>query len=149
MCKTVLSKLIKHRDVNIFMEPVDHVTLNIPDYPRVITRPMDIGTVRKKLQGGEYTSNEQFAADVRLTFDNAMLFNQEGDFVWTCAKKISTLFEQVFHPRLDSTGAITPRPGWLQERRWITPRRALRGARPGFVPDASVQIWNILASVQI
>ncbi|KAJ1494083.1 Bromodomain-containing protein [Baffinella frigidus] len=94
MCTTVLSMITKHTDVDIFLEPVDFVTLNILDYPRMITRPMDLGTVRKRLQGGEYASNDEFAADVRLTFNNAMLFNQEGDYNWTFAKNIATVFEQ-------------------------------------------------------
>ena len=31
-----------------FLQPVDFVGLNILDYPKIITHPMDLGTVKKK-----------------------------------------------------------------------------------------------------
>jgi hypothetical protein len=37
-----------------FLTPVDPVALNIPDYPLVITHPMDLGTVLRKLNELEY-----------------------------------------------------------------------------------------------
>lgn len=30
-----------------FLQPVDYVALNILDYPKIITHPMDLGTVKK------------------------------------------------------------------------------------------------------
>ena len=60
-----------------FAKPVDAVALGIPDYPSVVKRPMDLGTVRSKLDAGAYASPEAFAADVRLVFDNATTFNKD------------------------------------------------------------------------
>lgn len=37
-----------------FLEPVDHEGLLLVDYPNIVKRPMDLGTVRKKLEGGKY-----------------------------------------------------------------------------------------------
>ena len=36
-----------------FLEPVDYVALNILDYPKIITQPMDLGTVKKKLDDND------------------------------------------------------------------------------------------------
>lgn len=54
-CVTVLNKL---RAVpgksEWFNEPVDYVGLNLPEYTKIIKRPMDLGTIKHKLEGGEY-----------------------------------------------------------------------------------------------
>jgi hypothetical protein len=60
-------------------EPVDPIKLQLPDYFDVIKSPMDLGTVRKRLDGGTYYDTlDKVAADVKLTFDNAMLYNPPG-----------------------------------------------------------------------
>lgn len=48
------------------------------DYPDVIKHPMDLGTVEKKLAGGEYGSPTDFARDMRLIWKNCMTYNQDG-----------------------------------------------------------------------
>jgi hypothetical protein len=48
------------------------------DYFDVIKHPMDLGTVRKRLDQFKYFEIEKFAADVKLTFDNAALYNPPG-----------------------------------------------------------------------
>ena len=55
------------------MQPVDPVKLGIPDYFDVVKRPMDLGTIRKRLKSEEIRSKEQFVELVRLVFDNAIL----------------------------------------------------------------------------
>lgn len=37
-----------------FLAPVDPVALRIPDYPSVVKIPMDLGTIRRKLQVGSW-----------------------------------------------------------------------------------------------
>lgn len=52
------------------------ITLGIcADYLSVITRPMDLGTVRRKLEERQYSRAEHVAADVRLVFANSRLYN--------------------------------------------------------------------------
>ena len=45
-CELALAELSSHELAPPFLEPVDWRALGLPDYPRVIRRPMDIGTVR-------------------------------------------------------------------------------------------------------
>jgi hypothetical protein len=40
-----LRKLLRHRSAWPFIDPVDPVELNIPDYLTIIKEPMDLGTV--------------------------------------------------------------------------------------------------------
>lgn len=58
-CLTVLKAIMGVRNKSEwFMDPVDHEKLGLADYPRIIKRPMDLGTVRKKLEGGKYQVRE-------------------------------------------------------------------------------------------
>ncbi|KAL8694376.1 MAG: hypothetical protein Q9218_000941 [Villophora microphyllina] len=82
-----------------FAFPVDPVALNISDYYSVIKKPMDLGTVRKNLDAGQYENAKEFESDVRLIFANCRKYNGvdhplsnmantlEGNFNQEMAKK--------------------------------------------------------------
>uniref|UniRef100_A0A0A9E128 GTE913 n=1 Tax=Arundo donax TaxID=35708 RepID=A0A0A9E128_ARUDO len=76
-----------------FLAPVDVVKYNIPDYFDIIKQPMDLGTVKKKMNAGMYATPRDFAADVRLTFSNAMTYNPINNDVHVMAKTLSSTFE--------------------------------------------------------
>ncbi|KAI9724597.1 MAG: Transcriptional activator spt7 [Chrysothrix sp. TS-e1954] len=48
-----------------------------PDYYRVITEPMDIGTMIKKLKGLSYKSKREFCRDLDLIWANCLTYNAE------------------------------------------------------------------------
>jgi E1A/CREB-binding protein len=91
-CLPMVDKLLALDHAWIFAEPVDPVKLNIPDYFSVIKHPMDLGTVKDKLDGHRYLVLDEIAADVTLTFDNAMLYNPPGHFVHNLAKDMRSNF---------------------------------------------------------
>ena len=76
----MLAALQKHECALIFSEPVDHVALGIPDYPEIVKTPMDLGTVKRKLDAGEYdeVGPSGFVADAQLAFENCLLYNPRG-----------------------------------------------------------------------
>jgi hypothetical protein len=41
-----MTALSKHTYAWIFLEPVDPIKLNIPDYLDIIKKPMDFGTIK-------------------------------------------------------------------------------------------------------
>ena len=75
-----------------FNAPVNALEQGIPDYDRFVKRPMDLGTVRQKLEAGRYSRAEELAADVVLTFDNAMAFNPAGHAVHVAASRLKDEF---------------------------------------------------------
>ncbi|TVU26505.1 hypothetical protein EJB05_29057 [Eragrostis curvula] len=94
LCGNILSKLMDQGDKSLlFLHPVDPVVYGIPDYFDVIRNPMDLGTVKKKLANRQYASTNEFAADVRLTFSNAMTYNPPGNYVHNVAKELNGIFE--------------------------------------------------------
>lgn len=76
-CRDSLNVLTSDENGNknyLFMVPVD--TTYIPDYTTIITRPMDLGTIRKKLESDQYKSPVSFWEDVDLVFSNAQLYHK-------------------------------------------------------------------------
>ncbi|CAK9162433.1 unnamed protein product, partial [Ilex paraguariensis] len=91
-CSSILKMLMTHRSGWVFNKPVDPLALNIPDYFSIIAEPMDLGTIKTKLEGNVYFSVDEFEADVRLTFSNAMLYNPPSNNVHHMAKELDNIF---------------------------------------------------------
>jgi hypothetical protein len=104
--KRLLHVLFKNpRLIWPFEEPVDPVTLNIPDYPQIVKNPMDIGTARKRLHEGFYNSNvEDFVQDIRRVFMNAAIYNDPFHQIHKLAVQCSNIFEK----KLDKSKLIRP-----------------------------------------
>lgn len=82
----VLKAVMAEADAeDLFNVPVDPEELGIPDYPAVVTKPMDLGTVKGRLSKGRYKSPLEFERDVEQTWFNAMLYNAKDDPVHTAA----------------------------------------------------------------
>jgi len=93
-CMEVLKGLQAHQHGWVFNSPVDPVELGLPDYFEVIKKPMDLGTISKKLDSCAYHDIGDFQRDVNLTFDNAMRYNEEGTVVYGMAKELKDRFEE-------------------------------------------------------
>ena len=88
-----------------FEDPVDPVSLNIPDYPLIVKNPMDIGTIRKRLHEGYYNENiEDFVKDIRRIFMNAVTYNDPYHQIHKLAIQCSNIFEK----KLDKSKPIIP-----------------------------------------
>ena len=48
-----------------------------PDYYDVIERPMDLETMRSKVDAGEYSTAQQFVQDIELILENAKAYNPQ------------------------------------------------------------------------
>mmetsp|Transcript_21885 Transcript_21885/g.70458 ORF Transcript_21885/g.70458 Transcript_21885/m.70458 type:complete len:1167 (-) Transcript_21885:418-3918(-) len=74
--KKILEDLCKrHKGHWLFLEPVDPVKLGVPTYFDVVRRPMDLATIRRRLDRFEYERFADVVEDCKLMFDNAILFN--------------------------------------------------------------------------
>lgn len=96
-CSDLLKELMRHPSGVYFLVPVDPVRLQCPDYPTVITQPMDFGTIQQRLEQGVISTMEEFAEHVRLVMRNALTYNVASDsVVHVAAKALSTRFEDKF-----------------------------------------------------
>ena len=92
-CLGVLKALQRNPRAGPFLMPVDWKALQLPQYPKMIKHPMDLGTVETKLLGGSYKTIRDWADDVKLVWSNACTFNTEGSDVFELATQLSHDFE--------------------------------------------------------
>ena len=97
----VLGELVKHEDVEPFLVAVD--VKNVPDYYKVIDRPIDIATMRAKLAKGEYLSKDGFLEDLRLMEANAVAYNGSKSVISKMARAVVGRGEELLShmPRVD------------------------------------------------
>uniref|UniRef100_A0A1A9W124 Peregrin n=1 Tax=Glossina brevipalpis TaxID=37001 RepID=A0A1A9W124_9MUSC len=99
--ESVLTKLLdalEARDTSeIFREPVD--TSEVPDYLDIVTHPMDLGTMRNKLQSGQYSHLDQLQADFDLMIQNCLAYNNKDTVFYRAGIRMrdqaAPLFQQV------------------------------------------------------
>jgi len=95
-CEEILKSIMSKPEAEDFLYPVDWESAGLHDYPKLIKKPMDLGTVETKLQQKKYKTIEAYADDVRLVWKNAMTYNIEDSDIHQTAKKFLEMFEKKF-----------------------------------------------------
>ncbi|KAI4278258.1 MAG: hypothetical protein LQ337_001139 [Flavoplaca oasis] len=96
-CGHVLDELAKKKYETLvypFATPVDPVALNIPDYHSIIKKPMDLRTVREKLENAQYENAKEFEQDVRLIFANCRKYNGPEHPIRLTANEVEQIFDR-------------------------------------------------------
>ncbi len=80
----VVSKLLNFTKDDVhygihFMEPVNPERDNCPNYRKIITNPMDLGTLINRLYLDYYKSYDIFWKDLGLVFKNCRKYNRDAD----------------------------------------------------------------------
>lgn len=86
--RKIVSYLWKQTGAYAFHAPVDPAALQIPDYYKIIKKPMDLGTIKRKLAGFEYAKCQDFIDDVELVFNNTITYNGETSEYGKLGKKM-------------------------------------------------------------
>jgi hypothetical protein len=84
------------RLVGPFKEPVDPVQDGVPDYFDKVKKPMDLGTIRAKMERGEYPNEQEFVIDMNQIFTNCYLYWDKKDPMWAACEKLQKTFEERF-----------------------------------------------------
>ncbi|XP_043091433.1 histone acetyltransferase p300 isoform X8 [Puntigrus tetrazona] len=87
-----------------FRQPVDPQLLGIPDYFDIVKNPMDLSTIKRKLDTGQYQEPWQYVDDVWLMFNNAWLYNRKTSRVYKYCSKLAEVFEQEIDPVMQELG---------------------------------------------
>jgi hypothetical protein len=105
----VIGRLLKYDFGDIFSEPVD--VKSVPDYRKIVTKPMDLGTIKMRIAKGAYNervallhkgriSNEcstlemiilEILKDIELVWHNCFLYNREGKESCSFSKLTKTI----------------------------------------------------------
>lgn len=113
-CEKVVTELSKPKYSHIswpFMTPVDPVALNIPTYHSIIKKPMDFGSMKVKLERGEYENAREFEADARQVFQNCYRFNPPSDPINHTGHQFEAVFDSEWTKKRDWIEANTPGSG--------------------------------------
>ncbi|XP_034933762.1 bromodomain adjacent to zinc finger domain protein 2B isoform X11 [Chelonus insularis] len=102
-CKLLLEQLEQQDEAWPFLLPVN--TKQFPTYKKIIKTPMDLSTIKKKLQDTIYKSRDEFCADVRQMFINCEVFNEDDSPVGKAGHGMRTFFETRW---MEITGAPPP-----------------------------------------
>ncbi|KAI0008603.1 putative Bromodomain testis-specific protein [Xylariaceae sp. FL0662B] len=82
------------RLVGPFREPVRPVEDGVPDYFDRIEKPMDLNTIKEKMDRGEYKAAEDFVADVRQIFHNCYTYWDPSSPMWSTCERFQKTFEE-------------------------------------------------------
>ena len=85
-CMKITDKLIKCPLSKPFLVPVD--TNEVPNYLSIISEPMDLGTLKKRLAENKYKNSAEWASDLMKIWSNAEKFNLDGNPINEIAKRL-------------------------------------------------------------
>ncbi|XP_059153542.1 bromodomain-containing protein 3-like isoform X2 [Physella acuta] len=94
MLKTVVKAVWKHQFAWPFHQPVDAVKMQLHDYHKIIKTPMDLGTIKKRLETYYYNSAKEAMQDFNTMFTNCYVYNKPGDDITLMAQELEKLFLQ-------------------------------------------------------
>lgn len=90
----ILRRLIDDKFGWVFRDAVDPVVLGLPDYFDVVKTPMHLSLVEQKLESFSYEDSFAVEKDIKLVFENAMLYNGAESDVGGMALKMIQIFEE-------------------------------------------------------
>ncbi|NXK93672.1 BRD3 protein, partial [Formicarius rufipectus] len=112
-CDSILKEMLSKKHAAYawpFYKPVDAEALELHDYHDIIKHPMDLSTVKKKMDSREYQDAQGFAADIRLMFSNCYKYNPPDHEVVAMARKLQDVFEMRFAKMPDEPAENPPPP---------------------------------------
>lgn len=90
-CRNIIMKLKENKNSWPFIEPVR--IQDVPDYYDTIKEPMDIQTLEKGLESGNYKNKTAFVRDLKKIFNNARAYNKVTSIYHKYATSLETSIE--------------------------------------------------------
>ncbi|KAJ9136477.1 Homeotic protein female sterile [Pleurostoma richardsiae] len=100
-CADLLTRMLSGpgfwtRLVGPFKEPVDPATDGVPDYFDKVKRPMDLGTMKARMDRRGYADEQEFLADMHQIFTNCYTYWTKADPMWTACERLERTFEEKY-----------------------------------------------------
>ncbi|EME31229.1 CREB-binding protein [Galdieria sulphuraria] len=102
--RQTLVTLTKEKISSPFRKPV--TLAEAPNYYDIITNPMDLSTMRKKLDQGVYRSPQDFLQDLHLICENAFCYNAKNSEVYKLAEELKKRIKKLMEPILEEWSSI-------------------------------------------
>ena len=121
---SIMKVMWKHQHAWPFHFPVNTVKLGLPDYFEIIKKPMDMGTIRKRLDNGYYWEAAECIQDFNQMFTNCYIYNKPGEDIVVMAKSLEKFFigkvrtlpteEIVVETESVKSASVKPKPSSLK-----------------------------------
>uniref|UniRef100_T1J1P4 Transcription initiation factor TFIID subunit 1 n=1 Tax=Strigamia maritima TaxID=126957 RepID=T1J1P4_STRMM len=95
----ILNEMREQPNTQPFLVPVNAKTIR--DYYNIVTRPMDLQTMRENMRQRKYQSREEFLSDVHQIVENSTLYNGAKSVLTETAQKMLELCLQRFSEKED------------------------------------------------
>ncbi|KAL2131262.1 hypothetical protein VTI74DRAFT_5317 [Chaetomium olivicolor] len=100
-CADLLARMLSGpgfwtRVVGPFKDPVDPERDGVPDYFDVVKKPMDLSTMKAKMDRREYADENEFLADMNQIFTNCYTYWRQEDPMWAACEKLQKSFEDKY-----------------------------------------------------
>lgn len=74
-----------------------NVSLSLQDYHKIIKTPMDMGTIKKRLENNYYRSASECMQDFNTMFTNCYIYNKVRHCVCECVCELETSWQDNFN----------------------------------------------------
>jgi len=92
LLKNVMKVVWKHQFAWPFHHPVDSIKLKLPDYHKIILHPMDLSTIKRRLENCYYYAAKECIKDFKTMFTNCYVYNKPGEDVVLMAQTLEKVF---------------------------------------------------------
>ena len=86
---------------------------------------MDLGTMRHRLESGEYRDSEAFYDDFKLLIKNCYTYNPPGSDVARMGTELDTVFERKWRDKPDPYGSGSDAGSGMFDSRFLQHKREL------------------------
>ncbi|KAG8259502.1 Bromodomain-containing protein 8 [Homalodisca vitripennis] len=102
----VYNRLATHKFASIFLRPITNE--QAPAYDTVIHRPVDLSTIKKRIETGELRTTVDFQRDLLLMFQNAIMYNNCRTHVYEMASIMQNECMQHIELMVEAMGEGVP-----------------------------------------
>ncbi|CCC08092.1 hypothetical protein SMACR_09465 [Sordaria macrospora] len=100
-CDDLLTRMLSGpgfwtRLVGPFRDPVNPESDGVPDYFDKVNKPMDLQTMRAKMDRNEYADENEFLADMNQIFNNCYTYWQKKSPMWQACERLQKTFEEKY-----------------------------------------------------
>lgn len=95
-CLEIMRNVMKRPCASLFLEPVNPDRDGAPNYYAVVKKPVDLGSIFKKLESDEYNSVAAWNRDMNLVWGNAEKFNGRESFLGLIALEIKRNYDREY-----------------------------------------------------
>lgn len=109
-CVKVMDELAKRSISRMFAQPVDPKRDEVPNYFQIVQTPMDLGTIRRKLNENQYQTVACWKSDMELVWSNSLLVNSRTSLLGNITIEMQNLYH-----KLSQFVSDNPETDWMSQ----------------------------------